>query len=1164
MIPTIPADLRERIGHYPPGTEDQLEQDLLLMREYLAVKMAARGLPVIGGTAGFGFLEMGKALIANFQEKSRLLASHLCPADQAVHDFLRDCLGEEAEIFGHGQRLVPHSALVLERHGLARMLSVPVEGHRFESPLLTSYRVHQGVCHNPRNDRRTTEGVFHVCEGGLPVPFDKKEVPRRTFARLLMAALNPPPEFLRLPFAHGLPPEAQPEVFVSLLLRPLVRPQVPGVFGERRMEVRFFAPGNLVSNLDFVESIFGNAGDPYLPDNDARLDVDGWSGHSGCVILAPHLPTLRKKDLGLPHASEATERQQRDGMCWETEEELYNGGGAFKVTCRDRRGIIVTLIADSYFGYCKKEVKTQISYAANLMGGAEEEHAGGAIAFPCRDLGEDFELSRFDPEVDHSWVEQSGRFADIMDIQPDGYGIDRRFPSILYMPESLRMELHDQVLEWQHDGQTRRMKLLPDHIYVLPSGYKVRMDRPLGKRWRLVGTNAEGTFCHKPCTVSGGGKSEISKELSDAMFAGPVFLYHFDNDMRMAMEIIGRDFGDRFKQPMQPQAPSRPLLDPSRSLGSVIRMLTPAENYTVEYNAWLRSIPRHVRDLVCLVKRYWKPDWGEDWPAYFSVDSVNGRAGTELKYRNERLQTRYLRVGYESGGAWRTFGLRADFAPAYKLQTEDDISASTVVPKGRLDGLHPDLTASSFKFVSNCEWRLFQRPDEAIHRGYDRVTEENFSRKHMFFSNYEPLDREKAEILVENAVRFEHFTEPMKRAAREYVTAGTAGYFISSAHPRLVDGEQTKNPRYLQTRPDLEDERGRYLAEIGARLFRRQKIGRPLLMPVDAVLAGRRNNPPQPEHGIRALAVYNPIHFQELPELFMDFISSLTGKSPSTTGAGSEGALTKGPFNALLPSADLNSALLAYVLCGHHGFTSAAGYIGRVRVDHDISLLVPEVWSRMYIEERDPAFLIREGLLEKLEDIEHEGRIVSASRLGWRITPTFVQRFFGRVFADPGEVFTLEMMRPELQSLDDFVDGVQNITETQRRVALGYFEDGSYEDLLPPLQAVIQVMAHGHFDGLALDSPALRQLFSKELILSSDWYRERLAAKREVELRLCRRQIDNLKNFLSKGDYEIEARRLGLAESLASLEERLANLEEGEAAEIFGGTIGVEQWMKSL
>ena len=66
--------------------------------------------------------------------------------------------------------------------------------------------------------------------------------------------------------------------------------------------------------------------------------------------------------------------------------------------------------------------------------------------------------------------------------------------------------------------------------------------------------------------------------------------------------------------------------------------------------------------------------------------------------------------------------------------------------------------------------------------------------------------------------------------------------------------------------------------------------------PVDAVLAGRRNNPPEPAAGIRSLAVFSPIHYLPTPELFMEFISSMTGKSPSTTGAGSEGALTKGPF----------------------------------------------------------------------------------------------------------------------------------------------------------------------------------------------------------------------------------------------------------------------------
>ena len=143
------------------------------------------------------------------------------------------------------------------------------------------------------------------------------------------------------------------------------------------MEIRFFAPGNLVSNLDFVESIFGNAGDPYLPVNDAALDVEHWTGHTGCVILAPHLITVTKKDAGLPPFDQATERQRRDGMCWRDERELYNDGSAFKLTARDESGVIVTLIADNYFGYCKKEVKTQISFATNLLGQCEEEHAGG-------------------------------------------------------------------------------------------------------------------------------------------------------------------------------------------------------------------------------------------------------------------------------------------------------------------------------------------------------------------------------------------------------------------------------------------------------------------------------------------------------------------------------------------------------------------------------------------------------------------------------------------------------------------------------------------------------------------------------------------------------------------------------------------------------------------
>jgi hypothetical protein len=342
---------------------------------YLNLKLRDLGCPTFPVELDPEFADLVGGLMALHREKDRLLARHLCPADTRIQNFLYDYLQDAVEV----PRL-PARTLVLDRHGLARQLSLPPDRDEFSSDIINSYRVRQGVLHNPKSDRRTTEGIFHVTEGGLPVPDDKKAVPKAVFGRLLRAALEPPPELLRLPFTSTLPEAA--ECFVSLLLRPVVCPEVPGVTPERSMEVRFFVPGGLVCNLDFVESIFGNAGDPNLPENDAGLDSGHWTGHTGCVILAPHLNKLTKAELGLPRREVATARQRRDGMCWESEDELYNDGTAFKITARDERGVVVTVISDNYFGYCKKEVKTQIGLAANLLGNAEEEHAGGAF-FPA-------------------------------------------------------------------------------------------------------------------------------------------------------------------------------------------------------------------------------------------------------------------------------------------------------------------------------------------------------------------------------------------------------------------------------------------------------------------------------------------------------------------------------------------------------------------------------------------------------------------------------------------------------------------------------------------------------------------------------------------------------------------------------------------------------------
>lgn len=382
-----------------------------------------------------------------------------------------------------------------------------------------------------------------------------------------------------------------------------------------------------------------------------------------------------------------------------------------------------------------------------------------------------------------------------------------------------------------------------------------------------------------------------------------------------------------------------------------------------------------------------------------------------------------------------------------------------------------------------------------------------------------------------------------------------------------MNGKPTANPRYLQVRTDFGNERARYLAEVAARLRRRLPTGKPAHFPVNGVLPGRRNNPPdQLADGtpIRPLAVFNPIHYQELPELFMDYVCSLTGKSPSTTGAGSEGALTKGPFNALRYCADLNTVLVGMILCGYAGFSSAAGYIGRIKVDHDISLVVPELWCRMSEEERDPKYLVRHNLLEKVEDLEVNGKKVLASRLGYRITSRFVHEFFGRMFSSPSEVFDEKLLRPETQDLGTFVDGVNNIVEAQAKCGRAYIADGSVEDACPPLRAVIYCMANGETpEGWTMQSQELRDLFDRDQVLKSDWYMQRLRTKQRQEVLRVQRSIESLEQFMKQPSNAADAARLDLKSRLQSAQEQLKVVSSPSYLDALKGTAGADPSLES-
>ena len=1137
-------------------TDDNPEEEREKIQLYINLKLASSGQPTCIPDSAERFFGISRDLLRSYREKNRLLSSYQCPIDRRIQNFIHRYLDDQ-----HLDQVprLPGQTFVLDRYGVARELSLPMGQDEFHSDIVSSYRVAQGVLHNPASDRRTTEGSFHIVEGGLPIPGDKKAVPKKAFAAMLARALNPPDELLAIPFTSALPKPAR--MFISLLLRPVVCPEIPGKDAEKTMEIHFLAPGNLVSNLDFVESIFGNGGNPQLAEFDAALDVEHWTGTTGCVILAPHLVGMTCKEVGLPHIKDANERQKREGMYWEAEGDLYNGGKAFKLTARDESGVVVTILADNYFGYCKKEVKTQIGYSANLFGLAEEEHAGGALAFPRRNHGEEYGVdSRTYTAPGYSFDDMVERYASLMDLQPEGYGTDRKYPDIVYVPQKVRMDLNAQTISWENNGESQTITLRPGKIYIQPNGYKVEMKKhPGAPSWRLVGMNPEGTFCHKPSTVSGGGKSEISKSLNDAVIYRPLFIDDLQKDLAQVEEIFDRDYTSRFKHGSgkEDRDPTRQPLSLERSLGSVIKLLTPTSSYTDEFNDWLGSLPPRILALVFLIKRFYRAEWGGDWKSHLSVDEVDGAPAHELKLDDRNIVASYLRVGFDRDGKWRTFKLRQDYIATEKVQMEDDISASVVVPASCISSCGPDAgNTHSVKLVKNCEYRLFQRPDDAIHPGFDRQTEIDMSQPDNFIANFEPLDSAQLAELVEDVHTFYQFSQPMQNLLKTAYDNKTS-FTVSSAHPRIVDGAPSKNPRYLQVRPDLVKPERKYLAELSTRLHRQLPAESAICHPVDAVLAGRRNNPPEP--GVRSLAVYNPIHYQELPELFMDFISSLTGKSPSTTGAGSEGALTKGPFNALRPTADLNNALVSFILTGYAGFSSSAGFVGpHVRVDHDISLLIPEIWARLSPEERDPAYLIEHGYLERLEDFEHDGKTVPASRLGYRITQHFVHGFFGKIFDKPDAVFTEEILKPEIQDLDVYVDGIGNIADAHQRIALRYLEDGSIEDACPPLQALLIIMATGKYAGMDAHHPDFRSLFTRENLLASDWYRERLEIKQNRDVKLWERHVHSLQAFLDNVDYVDEAERLGIRDRLVLANTRLEMVNGSDYLDGLVGTLGAD------
>lgn len=188
------------------------------IHQYIKLRLEALGLidNACGQDESDGFLALAKSLIINYRERERQFKDYLCPADERIQTFINNYFKglDVPEI------KIPSFTFTLDFYGIARELSLPEKREEFLSKYVSSYRVRQGVLHNPKNDRRTTKGVFHIAEGGLPIPDDKKAVPAITAAHLFHKATQIEGDIFNLPFTEDSCQKAS--VFVSLLLLSLI------------------------------------------------------------------------------------------------------------------------------------------------------------------------------------------------------------------------------------------------------------------------------------------------------------------------------------------------------------------------------------------------------------------------------------------------------------------------------------------------------------------------------------------------------------------------------------------------------------------------------------------------------------------------------------------------------------------------------------------------------------------------------------------------------------------------------------------------------------------------------------------------------------------------------------------------------------------------------
>ena len=134
-----------------------------------------------------------------------------------------------------------------------------------------------------------------------------------------------------------------------------------------------------------------------------------------------------------------------------------------------------------------------------------------------------------------------------------------------------------------------------------------------------------------------------------------------------------------------------------------------------------------------------------------------------------------------------------------------------------------------------------------------------------------------------------------------------------------------------------------------------------------------------------------------------------------------------------------------------------------------------------------------------------KGRTILASRLGYRITALFVDRFLGRMFETPDAVFPEEMLRPEKQGLEIVRRRRGRHCGSAAARGAELFRGRQRGGRVPSAEGAAAHHGIRQIPRHQRGRSRLRAMFTRESLLESDWYKDRLKAKQAVDIALWTR-----------------------------------------------------------